>query len=212
MKKFLMKCGKEILLDDEDYKTFPKSGWYLVPKELHNSRTDYAQHDTYGKAHRYIMKVTNPKIIVDHIDGNGLNNQKSNLRLVTCSENKKNSKPTKSNSFNFNGISIEKGARGTPRIRVRWSTFENDTRYNDKRKLQKQKSFSIGKYGADEALRQAILFRINKMREFGYIIDESSTTIEKYLLENKCPDWNKLLGINYQEIISRVDSSESKWD
>ena len=210
MKKFLMKCGKEILLDDEDYEIFPKSGWYLVPRDLHNARTDYAQHDTYGKAHRYIMQVTNPKIIVDHIDGNGLNNQKSNLRLVTCSENKKNSKPIKSNSFNFNGISIEKGTRGTPRIRVRWSAFENDTSYNDKRKLQKQKRFSIGKYGADEALRQAILFRINKMREFGYIIDESSTTIEKYLLENKCPDWNKLLGINYQEIISRVDSSESK--
>ena len=48
------------------------------------------------------------------------------------------------------------------------------------------------------------------MKEFGYTIDESSTTIENYLLENKHPDWNKLLGINYQEIISRVNSSESK--
>lgn len=44
------------------------------------------------------------------------------------------------------------------------------------------------------------------------LIDESSTTIENYLLENKHPDWNKLLGIDYQELISRVDSSESKQD
>ncbi len=212
MKKFKMTCGKEILLDDEDYENFPKSGWYLLPKELHNSKTDYAQHDTFGKCHRYIMGVKDPAILVDHIDGNGLNCQKSNLRLVNCSINKRNQKPTKSNSFNFNGISIEKGKRGSPRIRVRWSTFEVDTRYNDKRKMQKSKSFSIGDNNPNKVLRGAVLFRIDKMREFGYIVDESSTTIEKYLLENENPNMSEVLGINFQEILSRVGLSDPKWD
>lgn len=212
MKIFKMTCGKEILLDDEDFDSFPKTGWYLVPKELHNSRADYAQHDTYGKAHRFVLKLTDPTILVDHIDGNGLNNQKSNLRQVSCSENKRNQKPIKSNSFNFNGISIEKGKRGSPRIRVRWSTFEIDDRYGDKRRVQKSKSFSIGDKNPDLVLKEAVLFRINKMKEFGYILDERSTTIEKYLLETEKPNMSELLDINYQEILSRVGLSKPKWD
>ena len=59
--------------------------------------------------HRYILGITDEAIIVDHIDRNGLNCQKTNLRITNNSINKRNSDILPNNKFHFNGISYEKG-------------------------------------------------------------------------------------------------------
>lgn len=43
--------------------------------------------------------------VIDHIDGDKLNNQMSNLRACSCSQNLQNSGPRKSNRFGFKGVS-----------------------------------------------------------------------------------------------------------
>lgn len=48
--------------------------------------------------HRVVMGVTNPKIRVDHRDGNGLNCQKSNLRIATAQINGRNRAGPNSNT------------------------------------------------------------------------------------------------------------------
>lgn len=203
MKILTLSCGEKVMLDDEDYEKIPKTGWYLVNAENRNSKTVYVQHDKYGRLHRYIMNVQDPNIIINHIDRNGLNNQKINLRKTTCSINKRNQSTMKNNKFNFNGISYEKTPNSKGRLRVRWSIneYEDYNKYKRKAKIQKSKSFALSKFSSiDEALKAAILFRIQKMKEFDYILDERSTTIERKLLENDYNSLEELLEINYSNI------------
>lgn len=203
MKILTLSCGEKVMLDDEDYEKIPKTGWYLVNTENRNSKTVYVQHDKYSRLHRYIMNVQDPNIIIDHIDRNGLNNQKINLRKTTCSINKRNQSTMKNNKFNFNGISYEKTPNSKGKLRVRWSIneYEDYNKYKRKAKIQKSKSFALSKFSSiDEALKTAILFRIKKMKEFDYILDERSTTIERKLLENDYNSLEELLEINYSNI------------
>ena len=57
--------------------------------------------------HRYIMN--DPKgMIVDHIDGNPLNNLKSNLRVCTVEENSQNRAKNKNNTSGHKGVCWDK--------------------------------------------------------------------------------------------------------
>lgn len=55
-------------------------------------------------AQSFIPNLAN-KPSIDHIDGNGLNNEISNLRWVTHKENQQNKKPKKNGSSKFMGVS-----------------------------------------------------------------------------------------------------------
>lgn len=55
--------------------------------------------------HRVIMGVTDPAIKVDHINGNGLDNRRSNLRLATNSQNLCNRGKPSHNTSGYKGVS-----------------------------------------------------------------------------------------------------------
>jgi hypothetical protein len=72
--------------------------------------------------HRQIMG--SPRCCVDHKDGNGLNNQRSNLRCCTTSQNNRNSKIYRTNTSGFRGVVWSKKMnRWVAQIRVGGKSF-----------------------------------------------------------------------------------------
>lgn len=76
-------------VDDEDYARLSGMKWHAwVKTRSDGTRAIYAQCNA-GKMHRIIMNAPRG-VLVDHIDGDSLNNTRANLRLVTVGENNMN--------------------------------------------------------------------------------------------------------------------------
>ena len=101
----------EVKVDDEDYEHFNQWKWSVSK----NGNTFYASREIRedGKKrksliHREILNLINSKILTDHIDHNGLNNQRENLRLCNTSQNAGNrridSLQTMNSSSKFKGV------------------------------------------------------------------------------------------------------------
>ena len=107
MKKIPLNRGLFALVDDDDYEYLSQYRW-----RVHKDKnTCYACTNTNGlriRMHRMIMNAR-AGYDVDHIDGDGLNNQKQNLREVTRRQNAQNiHMPT---SSIFPGVSWHKKSR-----------------------------------------------------------------------------------------------------
>jgi hypothetical protein len=93
MKEIPLSRGKIALVDDEDYSELAKFKWCAHPNP---SRIFYATRNMpNGKSrktirmHRVILPPP-PGKEIDHINGNGLDNRKENLRIVTRRVNQQN--------------------------------------------------------------------------------------------------------------------------
>lgn len=100
MRKVKLTLGQIALIDNDDFENLSRFRWCAkLAKVLANGQKKYiavtANYQPFLKQnkpikmHRLIMKCP-PGLTVDHIDGNTLNNRKSNLRIATLSENNKN--------------------------------------------------------------------------------------------------------------------------
>ena len=123
MKTIPLSRGEFSLIDDEDFERVTKFKWSL----LKNGTSGYAVRSTVvgyrspdkpkGDSKNQIHKMSylshfilnlDGKFIVDHIDGNKLNNQKHNLRIVTKSQNAMNSKVRSDNKSGVRGVNWDK--------------------------------------------------------------------------------------------------------
>ena len=124
-----------MLLDDEDSwltdiltfsidKGYARATIYRNKLKLLNEKIDYTIEPKYKKGtnqvkiskqlHRLLMEIhhpelrDNPKLMVDHINGDKLDNRKENLRLATNQQNQMNSKPHKNSTSKYKGVSWDK--------------------------------------------------------------------------------------------------------
>lgn len=152
---------KYCIIDKEDFEKVKCCNW----KFKKNSKTFYVSNSRFGMIHRLIMDCPE-NMQIDHINGDGLDNRKSNLNIVTSKQNSHNLHHARGKN-DVLGVIFEEGRH--PRYRAIWK--ENGK--------QKSKSFSVTKYG-EQAKDMAI--------EFRKTIEE---TLYKKIYNDKLPTDNK---------------------
>lgn len=101
--------GKFAIVDADNYHELAKFKWFT--ESAHN--TFYAARKQNGKSIKMHRQITNAPdhLVVDHIDHNGLNNRKSNLRLCTFAENAKNINSFAPNTSAYKGVHWHKNLK-----------------------------------------------------------------------------------------------------
>lgn len=104
------KGGPEVVgyaqVDDEDHDRLAKHKWYLR-KDGYAGRNEHPDGKTKTiLLHRAVLDAP-AGMQVDHIDGDKLNNRRSNLRLVTPAQNQYNRRPSDGSS-RYKGVSWHK--------------------------------------------------------------------------------------------------------
>jgi len=105
MKIIPLTQSKSALVDDEDYEWLNQWKWYA---KHDNHDCYYAARNSHKhtiRMHRLIMglKAYNKKL-VDHINHDGLDNRRSNLRICTTGQNQFNRIPSKNTASKYKGV------------------------------------------------------------------------------------------------------------
>lgn len=94
-------------VDDEDYEDLMQFKWYAHCKHKYNLWYARTGIDNRKKLfmHRYILQLQNSAVLVDHINRDGLDNTRRNLRIASASESNMNRRKKSSPaSSQFKGV------------------------------------------------------------------------------------------------------------
>lgn len=101
------------LVDDEDFEYLSQFPWYVrtTPSAVHAKRDFYSDKKHFRTyMHMDVMKRVMGEEVdlsahwIDHINGNGLDNRRENLRLVTRKQNAANRRPNKNSKTGIKGV------------------------------------------------------------------------------------------------------------
>lgn len=115
IKKIPLTKGYVALVDDDDYEYLMQWKWHADVRLKKNHVNVYAKRNEPSKyiarnnrqkcvfMHRFINK-TPLGIVTDHINGNGLDNRKENLRIANLNQNARNQKIRRICSSQYKGV------------------------------------------------------------------------------------------------------------
>lgn len=110
MRTIPLAYGRGTMVDDDDFERLSKYPWCFS-----HTGTGYVHRYTYegGKQKAILMhrEIMNPAedMEIDHIDHDGLNNCKSNLREVTRAQNSRNKRCPVGGTSIYKGVRFRKG-------------------------------------------------------------------------------------------------------
>lgn len=122
MKQIKLTQNQFALVDDDDFEWLSHRKWYAhfdknyanggAYKALCNSFTVMGKRKTLYMHREIIARLLDRKLnqceMIDHINGNTLDNQRSNLRIASPAQNQYNRNKAKNNTSGFKGVTWSK--------------------------------------------------------------------------------------------------------
>lgn len=116
--KISLSKGGFVLVDDVDYPILNQYKWYLHTSGY--ARTSLYVEKKHVKLYMHRLIMNTPRhLSTDHINGNRLDNRRSNLRICTESQNRMNTGLRSNNKSGYKGVSWDKEKKKwTVRVRI----------------------------------------------------------------------------------------------
>lgn len=110
----LLTKGQYAIIDNDDWDAVSKYKWQVNEYRPGKFRAYARESRKLGHKmfymHRFILGVEDGSVHVDHIDGNPLNNTRTNLRTTDNAHNRYNSPKPSTNTSGYKGVSFSKVA------------------------------------------------------------------------------------------------------
>jgi hypothetical protein len=160
MREIQLTQGKVALVSDKDYKYLIQWKWHA--RRSKHDKTYYASRGTCMKGkkgvlsmHRVVMNAQKGQM-VDHIDRNGLNNQRENLRFCTHGQNRVNAFTSTPKTSKYVGVHLStQGKKGKSYIYTCWvASITKDNKFQ-----------RIGNYKTED--EAALAYNIKAIEYFG---------------------------------------------
>lgn len=132
--------GKYTLVDEEDYERVNQYNWNAYRGQDGRYYAVSYIEGTYYRLHRFLLNLEPyNKSYADHINGDGLNNRRNNIRLATPTQNSYNQKvQNRAKTSKYKGVSWNKGVK-------KWHAYIK----------QNQKRINLGLFLSEEEAAKA---------------------------------------------------------
>lgn len=175
--------GKFAIVDDADYDWLAKHKWFYDGESYAVRKAG----NVNLSMHRVVLNASGP-VVVDHINGDGLDNRRQNLRIVTQAQNLYNKRPNqRPKTSQYKGVSLNKKVN-------RWQAF---IKKGDERRY-------LGLYDSEEdAARAYNAAARHYFGEHAYINDvpDDNWTLHDLSIGSKTSEFR---GVHY-------DTESKKW-
>lgn len=108
MKEISLTKGKVAIVDDDDFDNLNQYKWRALQDGVNFYAVRNMKRPRIYKGlirmHRVILGLTDPAVLVDHKDMDGLNNQRNNLRIANKSQNGANRNSELNSVSKFKGV------------------------------------------------------------------------------------------------------------